>query len=443
MFSFSSEKLTDLADFITKKAIEKGATDVEVDVHESVGREVGVHLRETENIEYQQSTDVGIGVFIGHKKGFASTSDLSSKSINQTIQAAIDIARFTQEDNCIALADKELMANKIDDLDLYHEWDLSVENANDLALCCENAAFEFDKRIVNSESVNVYSQYNQSVYANTNGFCEYEKRARHGITCVAVSQNEQGMQQDSWYDTARLPSDLLSAEQIGQEAARKAVAKLSPRKIKTGIYPILFDRTVSGSLIGHLVGALSGGVLYQKRSFLNDSIGKKIFPDFFQLKEEPHIPRVFNTSFYDDEGVATSPRQIIQNGIVNGYFLSSYSARKLKMQTTANAGGAHRLELSSTVPLQQELLRQMGTGLLITDLMGQGVNILTGDYSRGANGFWIENGVIAYPVDEITIAGNLRQMFKNIVAIANDAIPHATHKIGSILLSEMTVASNC
>ena len=296
------------------------------------------------------------------------------------------------------------------DLDLYHQHNLSPDTALQIAMQCEDAALSYDEKINNSEGASVSADHTQGVFANSHGFAAYDKRTRFGVSCVAVATDNSGMQRDYWSDAARNIHDLCAVDDIGRTAAQKALARLGSGSVKTGVYPVLFDNTISGSLIGHLTGALSGGVLYRKSSFLCDSLGKKILPDFVQLFENPHIPRAFSVTAYDDEGVATKPRQVIENGIIQGYFLSHYSAQKLGMTTTGNAGGIHHLQLKPTVPTQKDLLKQMGTGLLITELMGQGVNLLTGDYSRGASGFWVENGVIAYPMQDLTIAGRLQDI---------------------------------
>ncbi|MDO5685969.1 MAG: metalloprotease PmbA [Neisseria sp.] len=442
MFIYQRDQLLNLADEVLRLARRGGASAAEADVYESLGQGVSVRLHETEHIEYQQDTALEVTVYVGHKKGSASTADFSAKSIAQTVQAALDIARYTAEDDCAGLADKALMAKNIGDLDLYHEWDLSTQAAQDLALRCEEAALSHDKRVDNSEGASVHSGHSHGVYANTHGFAAYDRATRHSMSCTAVARDARGMQRDYWFDAARSAADLAQPEEIGRIAAQRTLARLGAGSLNTGTYPVVFDRTVAGSLIGHLIGALSGGSLYRRSSFLCDSLGKKILADKVQLREEPHLPRTFAAAYYDDEGVATQPRTVVRNGVIEGYFLSSYSARKLGMKTTANAGGIHNLMMQPTVARQEDLLRHMGTGLLVTELMGQGVNVLTGDYSRGASGFWVENGVIVRPVDEITIASTLPQMFAAIVDIADDALRRSTHKIGSILIEEMTVAAS-
>ena len=440
MFNHDKTELTRLCQAALDLAKRHGATAAEADLSESVGQSVQVRLNEIEQIEYQQDKALDITVYVGRRKGRASTADFSEQALSDTVRAAVDIARYTAEDDCAGLSDAELMAVEFGDLDAYHEWDLPTEEAVALALQCEAAALSADARIENSEGAGVQTGHFQYVYGNSHGFLHHAQSSRHSISCSVVAADEQGMQRDYWYDLARSQADLESPECIGQTAAERTLRRLNGGSIATGNYPVLFDATVSGGLIGHLVGGLSGGALYRQSSFLIDSLGKQILPDFIHLREEPHIVRALGSTYFDAEGVATKPRFVIENGTVQGYFLGSYSARKLGMNTTANAGGAHNLHLSHTHAAQADLLKTMGSGLLVTELMGQGVNMLTGDYSRGAAGFWVENGVIAYPVQEMTIAGRLQDMYQNIAGIADDALKRSAHKVGSVLISEMTVA---
>ena len=407
LFNHTPDELTDLCSRTLALAKKYGATAAEADFSESLGQSVSVRLGEIEQIEFQQDKSLDITVYAGRRKGRASTADFSDKALVDTVRAAIDIARYTAEDDCAGLADADLMADKPIDLDRYHEWDLSAEEAAALAKQCEQAALDSDERIENSEGADVQTGHYQYVYGNSHGFMAHQQGTRHGISCSVVAADEQGMERDYWYDSACCHQDLETPEQIGRTAALRTVRRLDSRSIPTGTYPVLFDTTVSGGLIGHLAGALSGGALYRQSSFLMDSIGKKIVPDFVNLREEPY---------------------------------SSYSARKLGLQTTGNAGGPHNLYLAPTHAAQADLLKEMGTGLLVTELMGQGVNTITGDYSRGAAGFWVENGVIAHSVHEITIAGRLQDMYLNIAGIADDALRRSPNKIGSILIAEMTVA---
>lgn len=443
MFQHQAADLSNLADLALQLAQQKGATNAEVDVSESMGQGVEVRLQEIEQIEHRQDKSLDITVYVGQRKGRASTADFSRQAINDTVQAAVDIARYTAEDSCSGLADKQLMATEFGDLDKYHEWHLSSEQAIELGKQCEAAALDFDARIENSDGASIQTGHFQFVYANTHDFSQHQVGTRHSVSCGVVARDGTGgMERDYWYDASCDAAELASMQMIGETAAQRAVSRLGAKTVATGSYPVVFDRMVSGSLIGHIVGALSGGALYRENSFLLNSLGRKILPDFVDLREEPHIPRASGSTYFDSEGVATKPRFVVENGVVQGYFLGSYSARKMGMVSTGNAGGAHNLYLNSNCLTQADLLRQMGTGLLITELMGQGVNILTGDYSRGVAGFWVENGVIAYPVNEITVAGRLQDMLLNIEGISDDGLPNSSNKIGSILIGEMMVAGS-
>ncbi len=446
MFNHSEQTLRDVCAQALELAKAGGATAAEADVSESIGQSVQVRLQEIEHIEYQQDKSLDLTVYVGRRKGRASTADFSPAAIADTVRAALDIARYTAEDPCAGLAEASLMATEFPDLQSYHEWPLSTAEAAELARRSEAAARAAaraaDSRITNSEGAHIQTGHYQYVYGNSHGFMQHQRSSRHSLSCSVVAGSGSGMQRDYWYDLARSNADLDTPEHIGQTAARRAVQRLGAQSLPTGSYPVLFDATVSGSLIGHLAGALSGGALYRQTSFLQDSIGRQILPAALSLREEPHLPKALASTAFDAEGVATRPRFVIENGIIQGYFLSSYSARKLGLPTTANAGGAHNLILSHTHPSQAELLREMGSGLLVTELMGQGVNTLTGDYSRGAAGFWVENGQIAYPVQEITIASRLQDMLPNIAGAANDALKRSAHKTGSLLLEQMTVAGH-
>lgn len=442
LFNHTPDELLRLCGHTLDLAKQSGATSAEADFSESLGQSVSVRLGEIEQIEFQQDKSLDITVYVGQRKGRASTADFSERALQDTVKAAIDIARYTAEDDCAGLADAALMATHIGDLDRYHEWDLSTESAIDLAKQCEQAALSTDKRIENSEGASVHTGHYQYVYGNTHGFAAHQQSTHHSISCSVVASDEHGMQRDYWYDSSCRHEDMDAPELIGKTAAERTLRRLNSRSVPTGSYPVLFDTTVAVGLIGHLIGALSGGALYRQSSFLIDSIGKQVLPEFLCLREEPHILRSFRSTYFDAEGVATQPRFVVKDGIVEGYFLSSYSAKKLGMQTTGNAGGAHNLYLNHTHATQADLLKEMGTGLLVTELMGQGVNGITGDYSRGAAGFWVENGVIAYPVQEITIAGRLQDMYRDIIGVADDALRRSSNQIGSILVSKMTVAGN-
>ncbi|ULJ70376.1 metalloprotease PmbA [Wielerella bovis] len=441
MFQHTAQELTQAAERVLQLAKQNGATAAEVDLSESHGQTVQVRLREIEQIEYQQDKSLDVTVYVGQRKGRASTADLSPQALADTVQAACNIARYTAEDPFAGLADADLMATHFGDLDRYHEWNLSSEAAIELAKCCEEAALSSDKRISNSDGAGVSTGHFQFVYANSHGFCQHQQGTRHSLSCSVVASDKNGlMERDYWYDLSCDSRDLDAPEIIGQVAAERTVRRLNAGSLKTGNYPVVFDATISGSLIGHIVGGLSGGALYRENSFLLNSLDTQILPDFLSLREEPHIPHSLGSTYFDNEGVATKPRFVIENGVVRGYFLGSYAARKLGMQSTGSAGGTHNLYLTATVPTQTDLLKQMDTGLLVTELMGQGVNMLTGDYSRGAAGFWVEKGVIAYPVSEITIAGSLKEMLRGIVATANDSLKRNSGSIGSILINQMTIA---
>lgn len=444
MFQHSPEELSRLCQTALDMAAAHGATAAEADIGESVGQSVQVRLGNTDQIEYQQDRSLDITVYVGRKKGSAASSDLSETALKAAVRAAIDIARYTGEDPCAGLAEAELMADppRKDGLESYFAWDIDTATALQLANECEQAALGHDPRIGNSDGAGVQTGHYQSVYGNSHGFLHHRFVSRHGISCAVVAGSGSEMQRDYWFDAARDPDDLQSPAEIGITAARRTVRRLNARRLPTGSYPVVFDSSVSGSLIGHLVGALGGSALYRRTSFLCDSIGSRILPEAFTLREEPHIPKALGSTYYDAEGVATRPRNVIENGIILGYFLGSYSARKLGMQTTANAGGVHNLRLNPSHTGQAELLRDMGSGLLVTELMGQGVNLLTGDYSRGAAGFWVENGVIAYPVEEITIASRLQDMLPNICGVAGDALKRSSNKIGSVWIERMTVAGS-
>ncbi|KES11420.1 Zn-dependent protease-like protein [Snodgrassella alvi SCGC AB-598-O02] len=440
MFHHNAEQLQNLGRQALEQAKKQGATAAEIDISESVGQNVQVRQQEVEHIEYQQDKSLDITVYLGQAKGRASTADFSGQAINDVVAAALNIARFTAQDECAGLADPALLATEFGDIEAFFPWVLSTDEAIAIGKRTENAALKTDKHISNSEGAGVQNDHYQYIYANSNDFCAYQKGSRHSISCSVVAEDANGMQRDYWYALARDPLDLEKPEEIGSLAATRAVQRLSGRTLATGKYPVIFDRTVAGSLISHLVGALSGGSLYRQTSFLVDSMGKQILAPWVTLTENPHVKKALASTYFDAEGVATHPRTVIESGRIGGYFLSSYSARKLGMQTTANAGGVHNLSLNYTHSTQAELLQAMGNGLLITELLGQGVNTITGDYSRGAAGFWVENGVISYPVEGITIASRLQDMYAGMMGAADDALKYSTHKIGSVWIDTMTVA---
>jgi PmbA protein len=418
----------------------RGATAADAEVSEGFGQTVTVRQREVETIEYNRDKGIGVTVYIGQQRGHASSSDLSPEALRDTVDAALAIARFTAIDDCAGLADPDRLAREFPDLDLIHPWDMPVERAIEMAQACEAAGFAVDKKITNSEGATVSTQQSHFIYGNTNGFLAGYSSSRHSIWCALIAGKGDGMQRDDWYETVRDPADLPAPDVIGRKAGQRAVARLKARKVPTEQVPVLFESGVSASLMGHFVSAVSGGSLYRKSSFLLDSLGQTVFSPCVQMTDLPLIPKGLASGAFDEEGVATQARDIVRDGVVQGYFLASYSARKLGMQSTGNAGGNHNLIMQDTGEDFAALLKKMGRGLLVTELMGQGVNAVTGDYSRGAAGFWVEDGVIVYPVQEITIAGNLKTIYKNIVAIGNDVSRRSSRQCGSVLVEGMTLA---
>ena len=439
-FSFSFATLQQLAEDVLRHARDKGATACEVDVSEGFGQSVGVRCDEVETIEFNRDKGIGISIYAGQRKGYASTSDFSPQALRETVEAALAIARFTAEDDCAGLADAALLARDCPDLDLYHPWALTVEDAIATARRCEQAAFDASPLVSNSEGASVSTQEAQFVSANSLGFMGGYPTSRHYISCSVIAGEQDAMQRDDWYTTRRCAAELDDPVLVGRTAAERAVARLGGRKVRTGEYPVLFDASLAGGLLGSLVHAASGGALYRKSSFLIDHLGKRVMPDFVHIAERPHIPRGLGSASFDSDGVATHDRDVVVDGILQGYFLSAYTARKLGMQTTGNAGGSHNLIIRPGELDLAGLLARMGRGLLVTELLGHGINYVTGDYSRGAAGFWVENGRIAYPVEEITIPGNLKDMLAGIVAVGNDVLVRGSKQTGSILVGRMTVA---
>jgi len=401
-----------------------------------------VRRGEVETIEYNRDKSIGVTVYLGQQRGHASTSDFAASAMRATIDAALSIARFTASDEFAGLADPDALAREIPDLDLYHPWDLPVERAIELARACEAAAFAVDKRIANSEGATVSLQHAHFAYGNSLGFLGGYPSSRHWMSCAVIAGKGDAMQRDDWYSTARDSAELEQPHAIGRTAGERAVKRLGARKIATLQVPVLFEAPVAAGLLGHFVSAVSGGSLYRKSTFLLDSLGHEIFAPWVEVVEDPLIPRGLASGAFDEEGVATRRRKVIEGGVVQGYFLASYSARKLGMKTTGNAGGNHNLLLDSTGEDFPALLKKMGRGLLVTELLGMGVKQVTGDYSRGAAGFWVEAGEIAYPVQEITVAGNLKDMFLEIVAVGNDVVVRGSRQCGSILIDHMTVAGD-
>ncbi len=439
-FSYAFATLQQLAEDVLKHASNKGATACEVDVSEGFGQSVTVRCDEVETIEFNRDKGIGITVYSGQRKGYASTSDFSAQALRETVEAALNIARFTAEDDCAGLADAALMARDCPDLDLYHPWALSVEESIETARRCEQAAFDASPLVSNSEGASISTQQAHFVSANSLGFMGGYPTSRHYISCSVIAGEQDAMQRDDWYTTHRDATRLDDPQQVGRIAAERAVARLGGRKVKTGEFPIILEAPLAGGLLGSLVHAASGGALYRKSSFLLDQLGKKIMPDFVHIAERPHIQCGLGSASFDSDGVATRDRDVVRDGILQGYFLSAYTARKLGMQTTANAGGSHNLIIQPGQHDLDGLLAQMGRGLLVTELLGHGINYVTGDYSRGAAGYWVENGKIVHPVEEITIAGNLKAMLAGIVAVGNDVEVRGTKQTGSILIDRMTIA---
>ncbi len=441
-FSYSDTLLRDLADRVLDLARSAGATAAEVEASEGFGQSVNVRKGEVETIEFNKDKGVGVTAYLGQRRGHASTSDFSADALKRTVDKALAIARFTAEDDCAGLADADLLAQKVPQLDLHHPWDLPVDAAIELARTCEAAALAVDSRITNSEGAGVSVQESQFVYANSLGFMGGYPGSRHSLSCAVIAEDASGMQRDYWYTTAREAGDLDSPESVGRRAGQRTVRRLNARKLATRQCPVLFEAPLAAGLIASFVSAVSGGHLYRKSSFLLDSLGQQVFPSFMQIEERPFIVKGLSSAPFDSEGVATRDRDVVKDGVLQGYFLSTYSARKLGMKSTGNAGGNHNLIVPSTGESFAELLQKMSTGLLATELLGHGLNMVTGDYSRGVAGFWVENGVLAYPVEEITVAGNLKDMFMAIQAIGTDIDVRGSRRVGSILIERMTVAGN-
>ena len=418
-----------------------GAESAEVSASIHFGLDVNVRMGEVETLEHSRDRGLGISVYIGNSKGHATSGDLRTETIRKCVEKAVDIARFTQADKCNGLAPAERLASEFPDLDLWHPQAFDAELTSQRALACEAAGLD-NPGIANSDGASASSGFGLSVYANSNGFVGRRDGTRYGQSCVLIAGEAESMQRDYWYDSQRAFSDLESVEDTGREAARRTVNRLGARKIPTCEVPILFAPEVARGLVSHFISAISGGALYRKASFLQDTVGQQLFPDWVRMSESPFIPRGPASTAFDAEGIATCERDIIRQGVLNGYVLSSYSARRLGLETTGNAGGTHNLIVEPGQFSAQELMKEMGTGLLVTEVMGQGVSIVTGDYSRGAGGFWIENGEIQFPVDEVTIAGNLKDMFMCIESIGNDVDKRSGIQSGSILMGKMTVAGS-
>jgi PmbA protein len=438
----NQQDLQDLVAGCLRQAEKEGASQAEANASLSSGLSVTVRMGEVETLESQRDRCLGITVFFDQQKGSASTTDLGAGAVADTVQKACSIARFTTADPCAGLADAGLMVSKFPELDLFHPWNLPAPQAIDLATRCEAAALGVDRRINNSEGAAVSSNQGMSIYGNSHGFMGVKQGTSHSVSCVVVAEKDDEMQRDYWYSCARDPVELMDLDELGRKAAQRALARLGSRKIDTREAQVLFPAELARGLLGHLVAAVRGTAQYRKASYLCDAIGQQVLASGINVYERPHLKKAVGSAAFDSEGVATVDRDLVSDGVLQGYVLNSYTARKLGMETTANGGGVHNLELEPGQASQEELMEQMGTGLLLTELIGQGVNILTGDYSRGAAGFWVENGKILYPVHEITIAGNLADMLTGILAVGNDLDVRSGVRTPSLLLGEMTIAGN-
>ncbi len=445
MFAYSQDQFRIIIDFILAEAKRVGATDAAAEISEGHGLSVTVRKGAVETIEQSDDKQVGVSIYLGQRRGNASTSDFSPESLRTTVQAAFHIAKHTAEDDCAGLADPDLLEHHPLDLDLFHPWEIDSKKAIAIARQAEKAAFAVDRAIVNSDGASVSAHQAHFMLGTSNGFIGGYPYSRHFISCAPIANatgKTSSMQRDDWYSTSRVPTELAKPSLIGRYAAQRALSRLNAKSLSTRRCPVIFEAPIAVGLIGSLVQATSGAALYRHSSFLLDSLGKPVMPSHLNLFELPHLKRQTGSAPFDEEGVRTQARSVVAKGELQGYFLSSYSARKLGMQTTGNAGGAHHLRLHSQHTPSgglPGLLKEMGTGLLVTELMGQGVNYVTGDYSRGAFGYWVENGEIQHPVEEITIAGNLKEMLMDIAAVGDDTIIRGTKETGSILIGSMTI----
>jgi len=434
------DRLSEAAREVLRLAAARGASQADVLLNDDTGLSVNVRLGEVETVERTRDRGVAVTVYFGNRKGNASTADLQPASLAATVDMACAIARHTEPDPCNGLADADRMATEVREFDGWHPWTLDADAAIALALEAEAAGRGADARISNSDGASVHTGDSVSVYANSHGFLGAERGTNHSISVSMIAGRGDRMQRDYWYTSALSPDDLEAPAQVGRRAAERAAARLGPKSIRTGEYPVLFAPEMARSLVGHLLGAVSGGALYRKASFLLDHAGKRILPGWFSIEERPHLPRGLRSTSFDHEGVATVDSDLVRDGVLVRYLLSSYSARKLGLRSTGNAGGVHNLRVSANARDLDELVRGMGTGLLVTEMMGQGANTVTGDYSRGASGFWIEGGRIVHPVDELTIAGRLPEMFQAIEAVGADVDPRSHIAMGSLLVGRMMVA---
>jgi PmbA protein len=435
------QKLLEVGEIALQSAAECGASSAEVTIGQDQGLSVTVRNGDVETIEHNRDKSLGITVYFGNHSGSASTTDFSGEAIQSSATSACNIAKYTEEDDYNGLADEQFLATSFPDLDLHHPWSIELDEAIDIASQCEHAALSGDHRITNSEGATLSSHDGVDLYANSIGFRGFSRSSRHSTSCAVVAGRDDEMQRDYWYDSRRCAAELASPAEIGEETVRRTVRRLGARKLKTGEYPVIFEPNLASSLLSHLVTAASGTSLYRKASFLVDRKGESIFPDTIQIYEQPHLKRGAGSAAFDNEGVATRENWIVRNGVLENYVLNSYAARKLGMTTTGNAGGIHNLVIDSTMDGGlDEMVAELKEGLIVSELIGFGVNTLTGDYSRGAFGFWVENGEIRYPVEELTIAGNLKDMFMGFVAVGNDVDERKNIRSGSIMIDNLTVA---
>ncbi|HET9341285.1 MAG TPA: metalloprotease PmbA [Casimicrobiaceae bacterium] len=439
-FPVATAELDRVAAFVLEAATAGGASAAEVEVSQGIGQSVTVRKGDVETIAYNRDKGISVTVYHGRRRGHASSADFADASIRATVDKALAIARYTAEDPCAGLADADRLARQWGDLDLYHPWDLSVDDAIAMGRDAESAALAVDERLTNSDGASVSRGESEFVYANSLGFRGGYKSSRHSIDVSVIGEDDGGMQRDYWYTAARSPADLMAVAEVGRIAGERTARRLGARPLATIDCPVLFEAPEAVDLIGAFVHAVSGGSLYRKSSFLLDSLGTEVFAPHLTIREEPHLPRGRGSAPFDAEGVATAPRTVVDAGVLRGYFLGSYAARKLGMSSTGNAGGSHNLVVSHGDDDLASLMRRMGRGLLVTEQLGHGVNAVTGDYSRGAAGFWVEGGEIAHPVEEVTIAGNLRTMFRDIVAVGRDVDRRGSRHVGSLLVGRMTVA---
>jgi len=443
-FTYAHDRLKEFAAQVLAHARRLGASACECDVSEGHGLSVTVRRGAVDTIEHNRDKGLGVTVYLGDRpnarRGHASTSDFSPAALAQTVEAALAIARHAAIDECAGLPDAALLARETPDLDLYHPWALGSEEAIELARRCEAAAFALSPKIRNSEGASVSAQQSQFVFANSQGFMGGFPTSRHSLYLAVIAEDRRGMQRDDWYSAVRVPGELADPEVLGRYAGARALARLGARRLGTRQAPVLFEAPQAAMLLGSFVSAASGGNLYRNASFLGRCLGEPVFAPDVTIEERPHEPRALASAPFDDEGVATRPRTVVRAGVLEGYFLGSYAARKLGMQSTGSAGGNHNLVLVPSGPDFAGMLRRLHRGLLVTEQLGHGVNLVTGDYSRGAAGYWVENGEIAYPVEEITVAGNLKDMFRGIVAAGRDVVVRGSRRSGSVLVQNMTIA---